>query len=271
MRCMGEPELDDGLTVGAAAELLGVTVRTLHHWDEIGLAAPSVRTPAGYRCYVDADLQRLHRIVAYRELGLGLDEIRGVLDDAATEIGATLRGQRSRLAERIRDLREIDERLERMTEAHECGILLTDDEQSAAFGPDWDPRWTLQARVVWGSSPQWAQFAERSARRTQDEWRLVSEAIGALERDLGEAVDDGVLPGSPAANALAERHREVFSSSFFPLTRAMQVCLGRMFEADPAFAAHYDGVRAGLASWFRRTIDEAARARGIDPDAATWQ
>ena len=60
-----------GLTVGDTAALIGVTVRTLHHWDEIGLATPSARTPAGYRLYTDADLQRLSRIIAYRETGLG--------------------------------------------------------------------------------------------------------------------------------------------------------------------------------------------------------
>ena len=51
----------------------------------------------------------------------------------------------------------------------------------------------------------------------------------------------------------------------------MQVCLGRMFEADPGFAAHYDSIRDGLASWFRQTVDEAARTHGIDPDLATWR
>jgi DNA-binding transcriptional MerR regulator len=265
-----DPELDEGLTVGAAAEFLGVTVRTLHHWDEIGLASPSVRTTAGYRRYTDADLQRLHRIVAYREIGLGLDAIRGVLDDTTTEIGATLRERRSQLAERIHDLQQLDERLERMAEAHERGILLSDEEQSATFGPGWDPRGSGQARVVWGDSPQWAQFAERSASRTREQWRSLSEAMSTLQRDLGDAMDRGVVPGSPEANALVERHREVFSN-FFPLTRQMQVCLGRMFESDPGFAAHYDGVRAGLASWFRQIIDEAARAHGIEPDTATWQ
>ncbi|WP_406230556.1 MerR family transcriptional regulator [Nocardia sp. NBC_01009] len=267
---MADRELDDGVTVGAAAELVGVTVRTLHYWDEIGLASPSVRTTAGYRRYTDADLQRLHRIVAYRETGLGLDAIREVLDDATAKIGATLREQRSQLAERIHDLQQLDERLERMTEAHERGILLSDEEQSATFGADWDPRGPGQARVVWGDSPQWAQFAERSASRTREQWQSLSHAMSTLQRDLGDALDQGIAPGSPEANTLVERHREVFSN-FFPLTRQMQVCLGRMFDSDPGFSAHYDGIRVGLASWFRQIIDESARTHGIDPDTATWQ
>jgi hypothetical protein len=92
----------------------------------------------------------------------------------------------------------------------------------------------------------------------------------ALEQDLGPAIDRDVRPGSPEASELAERHREVFGN-FFPITRQMQVCLGRMFEADPGFAAHSDGVRDGLASWFRQTVAEAARAHSIDPDLATWR
>src|SRR6185437_15526672 len=64
-------------------------------------------------------------------------------------------------------------------------------------------------------------------------------AIADLDRALGDGMDAGITPGSPEANQLIERHREVFASHF-PLTRQMQVCLGRRFEADPAFAAYYD-------------------------------
>jgi DNA-binding transcriptional MerR regulator len=260
----------DGLTVGAAAELLGVTVRTLHHWDEIGLASPSQRTRAGYRQYTDADLERLDRIVAYRRSGLGLETVREVLDDTTADISARLREQRSQLAERIHELQELDRSLERMTEAHERGILLTDEEQTETFGADWDSQRSAGARAAWGGTTQWAQFAERSASRTREQWQELSGAMSSLQRDLGEALDRGVLPGSAEANALVERHREIFSN-FFALTRQMQVCLGRMFESDPGFAAHYDGIRPGVAAWFRQIIDESARAHGIDPDTATWR
>lgn len=260
----------DGLTVGAAAELVGVSVRTLHHWDEVALASPSVRTAAGYRQYTEEDLERLKRIVAYREAGLGLAAVREVLDDAETDTSTTLRRQRAQLAEQIDDLRRLDRRLERMTDAHQRGILLSDEEQKNIFGEDWDPRGPQNARHLWGGTDQWAQFAERSAHRTPEEWRVLSDAMSVLQRDLGDAMSAGVAPGSAEAEALVERHRELFSN-FFTLTREMQVCLGQMFEADPGFAAHYHGIRHGLASWFRQIIDESARTHGIDPDTAVWR
>lgn len=267
---MTEGGVRTGVTVGRAAELIGVTVRTLHHWDEIGLATPSLRSTAGYRSYTDDDLLRLQRIVAYREAGLGLEAIREVVDDATAEIGETLRVQRSQLAERMRELAHLDHRLERLIEAHERGILLDDEEQRELFGADWDPSHARQARREWGGSLQWAQFAERAASRDREGWRLLHESMSAVQRDLGDALSRGVEPWSDEANRLVERHRQVFSH-FFPLSREMQVCLGRMFESDAGFAAHYDGIRPGLAAWFRQIIDASARAHGLDPDAAVWR
>lgn len=261
----------DGLTVGQVSTRLGVTVRALHHWDEIGLARPSLRTAAGYRLYTAGDLERLHRIVIYREIGLGLDRIRAVLDGSNTDVPAALRAQRAQVAERITRLRQLSAGLDRMIDAHERGLLLTVEQQATLFGPQWNPDWPAQAHQRWGDTPQWQQYAERSAARGPEEWQAIIDTITDLDRTLADAMDAGITPGSLEANQLVDRHREVFTTSYFPLTRQMQVCLGRMYEADPGFAAHYDSVRTGLATWFRHSIDAAARAHGIDPDTATWQ
>lgn len=260
----------DGLTVGQVSARLGVTVRTLHHWDEIGLARPSLRTAAGYRLYIAGDLERLHRVVVYREIGLGLDQIRDVLDDPTADVPDALRTQRTQIDERIDRLQRLRAGLERMIDAHESGLLLTIEQQAAIFGPQWNADRHARARQRYGDTTQWQQYAERSASRGPEEWQAVADAVTDLDRALGDAMDAGVAPGSQEANQLVEWHREAFAS-YFPLTRQMQVCLGRMFEADPGFAAHYDGIRAGLATWFRRIVDASARAHGIDPDTATWQ
>ncbi len=260
----------DGLTVGQVSARLGVTVRALRHWDEIGLARPSLRTDAGYRLYTAADVHRLHRVVVYRELGLGLARIRTILDDTTADALAALRAQRDQLAARVERLQQLGTGVERMIEAHERGLLLTAEQQATILGPRWDPEWTVQARGLYADTVQWRQYAEGAAGRGPREWQQLADAMTGLERALGAAMDAGVGPGSPEADRLVERHREVFAP-YFPLTRQMQVCLGRMFEADPAYAAHYDGIRAGLAGWLRRIIDASARAHGIDPDTATWR
>ncbi|MFB7845246.1 MerR family transcriptional regulator [Microbacterium sp. NPDC056052] len=259
----------EGQTVGRVADLLGVTVRTLHHWDEISLARPSLRSAGGYRLYTGRDVERLQRIVLYRELGVGLEGIRTLLDDPAAAAPSELRRQQDRIRERIARLEQLDTRLGRMIAAHERGVLLTAEQQVAVFGPEWDPSWGEGARERWGATAQWAQYAERSAERGPAEWHAIVEATTAFEQTLGAAFDDGVHPGDPLAERLVERHREVFAA-YFPLSRSMQVCLARMYATDPDFSAHYDGVRPGLAGWFHALVDASARAHGIDPDTAIW-
>lgn len=261
----------DGLTVGEVSTRLGVTVRALHHWDEISLAPASLRTAAGYRLYTAEDLERLHRVMIYRELGLGLEKIRAVLNDPSADIVAALHTQRTRVGERIERLKQLSEGLDRMITAHQQGLVLTAHQQAAIFGPQWNPEWPIQARQRYGGTAQWRQYAERSASRSQQEWQAIADAVADFERDLGAALDAGFDPGSAEANELIERHRQEFSTAYFPLTREMQVCLGRMVETDPGYAAHYDGIRTGLSTWFRQSVDANARTHSINPDTATWQ
>ncbi|SDQ43628.1 MerR family transcriptional regulator [Microbacterium sp. cf332] len=260
----------DGLGVGRTAAELNVTVRTLHHWDEIGLARPSQRSTAGYRMYTASDIERLQRIIVYREVGLGLDQIRAVLDEPGADTTAALRAQRDEVARSLRQLEGLRTGLDRMIEAHERGILLTAEEQLSIFGPDWDPDWPALAQRRYGDSEQWHQYAERAATRTPDEWRAITAAMSTLEHDLAAAAAAGVEAGSPEADVLAERHRAALGA-FFTVSPSMQVCLGRMYEADAGFTAHYEGIRPGLTTWLRRCIDESARGRGIDPDTAAWE
>ena len=79
--------VEEHLTVGRLAELAGVTVRTLHHYDEIGLVRPSARTAAGYRAYTAGDVERLREVLAYRRLGFGLGEIADLVGDPSLPVG----------------------------------------------------------------------------------------------------------------------------------------------------------------------------------------
>lgn len=271
IRSMPDPTSADGLTVGQVSTRLGVTIRALHHWDEVGLARSSLSTATGYRLYTAVDLERLHRIVVYRELGLGLERIRAILDDSATNEAGALRAQRKQVADRTEHLQQLGAGLDRMIDAHKHALLLTIEEQTAISGPQWNPDWSAQARQRYEGTSEWQQYVKQSASRIPEEWQVIADTVAALDRALGEAMGAGFTPGSPEAHQLVERHRAVFAASYFPLTRQMQVCLGRMYESDAAFAAHYDDTRTGLAEWFRQSIDVNAHAHGIDPDTASWQ
>lgn len=82
-------------TVGQISAFTGVTIKTLHHYDRIGLLSPRGRTDSGYRLYEEPDIERLQQILFYRELGFGLDEIRSILDDPSAHTMEHLRNQRT--------------------------------------------------------------------------------------------------------------------------------------------------------------------------------
>jgi DNA-binding transcriptional MerR regulator len=107
---------NDSWSVGDVARLAGVTVRTLHHYDRIGLLRPGVRSNAGYRGYSRADLARLQRILAYRELGFALEDVGRLLDDPENDPVAQLRHQHRLVLDRMERLAQIAAVLERGAE-----------------------------------------------------------------------------------------------------------------------------------------------------------
>ncbi|GAA2136128.1 MerR family transcriptional regulator [Glycomyces algeriensis] len=258
-----------GLTVGGAAALVGVSVRTLHHWDEIGLARPSHRTGAGYRLYTDDDIARVHRVLVYREIGMALSEIKRLLDDPAVDAREHLRRQKAQLQDGIARMERMAGAVDRMLDALSEGIRLTAEEQVAIFGESWDPDWQAGAEKRWGDTPQWRQYAERAAHLDAEGWKAIAARTEALNADLVDAKRAGAVPGSAAANALAERHRELMST-YFDCSHAMHVCIGRTFVDDAAFTANVDAAEPGLAAWLREVIDANAEANGTDPETATW-
>ncbi|TCW23887.1 MerR family transcriptional regulator [Dietzia cinnamea] len=258
-----------GLTVGAAAALVGVSVRTLHHWDRIGLARASGRTWSGYRVYDDDDIARLHRVLVYRELGFPLAEIGALLDDPAVDERAHLSRQRRLLVERISHLQEMVSAVDRLKEAIDVNAPLTPEDRAEIFGTDWDPNWQDEAAERWGDTPQWEQSQQRTAKMGKEEWKRVKAETESLNADLAAAKRAGVDPGSAEAAALVERHRASISR-FYDCSRSMQVLLARMYRQDERFAQTYEALEPGLTDWIVAAVEADARAHGVDPDTATW-
>ncbi len=249
------------LTVGVVAGLVGVSVRTLHHYDQIGLVAPSGRTLAGYRVYDDADVERLHQVLMYRELGFPLEQIATLLDDPDADALSHLSTQRDLLTERIARLHRMVAAVEDMMKAKKSGIALSAAEQTEIFGDDWlGEEYADEAQERWGGTEQWKQSQQRTAQYGKDDWRQIKAEADALESQLAEAMRRGVEPGSAEANELAEAHRAGIEK-FYDCSYEMQVCLGDMYVDDPRFAKHYDDVAPGLAVFLRDVIRANAQDR----------
>lgn len=248
-------------TVGQVAKLARVTVRTLHHYDDIGLLRPSERSDAGYRLYTLEDLERLQVILFYRELGFELDEIRTLLDDPAFDRAEALREQRDLIAEQAVRLEALLALIDKTIAADQGGIAMTKEEMFEVFG-DFDPsEYEDEVKERWGDTEAYRESAKRTARYKKEDWqRMKDEGAEIMERMIA-LFDSGAATDSDEAMDVAEESRLQIDKWFYPCSRQMHAALGEMYVADPRFKQNYDQHREGLAEWFRDAI-RANRGRG---------
>ncbi|MBH5335726.1 MerR family transcriptional regulator [Streptomyces pactum] len=251
-------------SVGQVARFAGVTVRTLHHYDEIGLLRPGGRNHAGHRRYSDADLDRLQQILFYRELGFPLDQVAVILDDRSAGAGPMehLRRQHALLTGRIEQLQRMAAAVESAMEARKMGIELTPEEKFEVFG-DFDPeQYEEEAERSWGGTEAYRESRRRTATYSKEDWLRIKEEADDLNRRLVELMDSGAGPGSEAAMDLAEEHRDQIRRHYYDCTYEIHTGLAEMYVADPRFTATFDAIRPGLAGFLREAILANAARRG---------
>jgi len=250
-------------SVGQVAGFAGVTVRTLHHYDEIGLLAPGERSHAGHRRYGDADLDRLQQILFYRELGFPLDEVAALLDDPEADPRAHLRRQHELLTARIEKLQKMAAAVEHAMEARTMGINLTPEEKFEVFG-DKDPEeHAEEAERRWGGTETYAESQRRTARYTKDDWKRMKAEVASWGERYDALMGAGERPDGERAMDMAEEHRQHITRWFYTCTYEIHRGLGDMYVADERFKEFYDSMRPGLAEHLRDAITaNAARRSG---------
>lgn len=250
--------------VGEVAELSGVSVRTLHHYDEIGLLSPSSRSASGYRLYDDADLLRLQQVLVRRELGFSLEQIRRSLDDPELDPRAALLEQRRELERRA-------ELAQRMIAAIDAALAtlhdgITNEETNMAkvdmkkLFDGFDPaEYEEEVKERWGNAEAYKVSRERAARYTEDDWKRFRDEQGALYADARAALAAGRPPESAEAMDIAERHRLSIDRWFYPCSPEMHGRLADLWEADDRFRTNIDKHGKGLTAFLAAAVRANAR------------
>jgi DNA-binding transcriptional MerR regulator len=245
--------------VNEVARITGVTVRALHHYDEIGLLVPSMRSPAGYRLYTDEDLLRLQQILIGRTLGLSLEEIRHLLDDPALDRRQLLLRQREELQRRAEAtaamLRSVDAALALLDEPERSDTM---DLKEIFDG--FDPKqYEQEAKDRWGHTEAYRESQRRAKAYTKQDWLAIKAEMNAVVTDAAAALQAGCDPDSEDVMDIAERARLSIDRWFYPCSRQMHSRLADLYEADERFAANYERHAAGLTAFFATAIRANAR------------
>lgn len=248
------------LTVKQVASLAGVTVRTLHHYDQIGLLKPSRRSPAGYRLYEDRDLERLQEVLFYRELGFGLEEIGELARRPEHDRRAALLHHRELLDTRIHRLEAMVDAVDRALHAEQTGVRMSKEEMFEVFG-DFDPtEHEAEVEARW-SGPALDESRRRTGRYGKAQWQQIKDEAEGLAKAFAAHLRAGDEPTGSAVVGIAESHRAHIDRWFYPCSRPMHVGLARMYVEDPRFRDYWDRHEPGLASYVQVAIEaNAARS-----------
>jgi MerR family transcriptional regulator, thiopeptide resistance regulator len=245
-------------TVGEAASLAKVSVRTLHHYDEIGLLSPTARTEAGYRLYESGDLERLQQIMLFRELGFSLDDIHAIMLDPAFDRESALRAQRSLLAEKMRRTEAMLTALDAALAATQKGVTMTKEEMAEMFGElfdGFDPaEYEEEVEQRWGETDAYKQSAERTKRYTKADWEQIKLEGDANTAQFVAAMDAGLPSDSPEALEAAAEHHKQLEKWFYDAPLEMYGNLSDMWVNDPRFKKNIDKKRDGLAEYQRDAV-----------------
>ncbi|KXK21208.1 MAG: MerR family transcriptional regulator [Chloroflexi bacterium OLB15] len=241
-------------TVKQLAALAGVTVRTLHYYDEIGLLRPARVGENGYRYYDDAALLRLQQILLYREFGMELLQIKDILDSPDFDLIAALRAHREVLQDRITRtenlIRTVDE-----TICHLEGEKPMSGKQLfGAFSEETQKQYEREARlqydpqIVNDSIKRWNHYSQA------EKDHILAEA-GEIYRDMVEAIEAGRAPQSPEVQTILERwHKNIFH--FYEPTLEILRGLGDGYNSDPAFIANFQKLHPDLPAYLQQGITQ---------------
>lgn len=250
-------------SIGHAAEILGISTRTLRHWDHIGLVVPESRTWSDYRIYADTDIEKATQILIYREAGVPLSEIAEIMQ-APQSATKHLEHQRELLMEKIAHLHDMIQAVDKIIKEK----TMTIEAKITTLGKKWTD-FHNEAKEQWGDTTEWKQSEERRESMSNEEWADSLKDFSNFLSDLGSAMEKKVKPGTPEGNALAARHRKLIST-YYDCTPAKSVCLARMYIADDRFRQTYDVVGEKATEYLLSLVEAEAASQGVNLDMVTW-
>ena len=224
----------------------GVSVRTLHYYDEIGLLKPArVDKATGYRYYDEHSLLRMQEILFYRELDFPLKHIEEILTSPNYDKHKALQAQKEMLILK-------KERLERLIFAID-GATKGENVMKAFDNTEFE-KYKAEAREKWGSTDAYKEHQEKTKGYSQDKWSSMAAGLDAIMGRFGAAMQKGDAADSPAAQELVKLLQSHITENYYTCTKEILAGLGQMYVADERFKANIDKHGKGTAAFICEAI-----------------
>ena len=228
------------------AEFTGVSVRTLHYYDEIGLLPPAfVDNATGYRFYDETSLLRMQEILFYRELDFSLKSIAEILSSPHYDKNKALTEQKHLLTLK-------KERLERLISAID-GALKGENIMKAFDNSEFEKH-KAEAKEKWGSTEAYKEHAERTKGYSQQKWNSLAEGMDNIMAAFAACMARGETPDSAEAQALVKTLQDHITGNYYHCTDEILAGLGQMYVADERFQRNIDRHGSGTAAFICEAI-----------------
>ena len=234
-------------TVNEVSKITGVSVRTLHHYDAIGLLKPTKVTAAGYRMYDDTAISRLQSILLFRELQFPLKEIKAILDgpdfdpiEALTQQIELLELQYKRIGELISFAREIKDK----------GVTTM---SFKVFDKSEIEQYKAEAKVKWGETQAYKEYAQKAATRSDLKSGEITERLMTMFAEIGTLRQ--LLPSAREVQEKIAALQKCITDNYYICTDEILNSLGQMYVDDERFKKNIDKVGGdGTAEFVRQAI-----------------
>lgn len=238
------------MKISEVAKLTGITVRTLHYYDEIGLLKPGKVTEAGYRLYSEKDLEVLQQILFFRELDFPLKDIQKILSNPFYDKEAALQKHRELLLmkrSRIDGLISLVDK----TLKGECDMSFRQFEKDELEKAR--QQYAQEARERWGSTDAYGEYEQKTKACDDPQWKLLNGEGAAILKEFGE--NRHLDPGCAEAQALVKKWQAFITANFYTCTKVILACLGQMYIGDDRFTKNIDRNGEGTALFMATAIE----------------
>lgn len=233
------------------AVMTGVSVRTLHYYDEIGLLKPAFTDKDNsYRYYDEISLERMFEIMFLRELDFPLKSIKDILSSPSYDRQEAFRKQKELLITKKKRIENLIDSLEKAEKEGRYNM-------SAFNKSDYEAKrnqYEKEAREKWGNTEAYKQSAEKTAGYTQEKWQSTTDGLDEIMGEFSATMKKGFTPDSLEATTLAQKLQKYITDNFYDCSKEILSGLGEMYVLDERFKANIDKHGEGTAEFIRSTV-----------------
>lgn len=238
------------------ADMVGVSVRTLHHYDQIGILKPKSVTAAGYRLYTDEDLERLQQVLFFKELEFNLQEIKEIIDNPNFDRKHALKTHRELLIEKKKRLDKIIKSVEKTIDSIEGGIDMNKKEMFEGFDmteiETHKEKYAEETKEKYGDTDAYKESMKKTSKYTKEDWARIKAMDEQIYEKIIANMDKGIA--DPEVQSAVAEKRQQITNNFYNCTIEIFRGLADLYVNDPRFTANIDKNKEGLAKFLSEAM-----------------